>query len=44
VGEVTVGAQREDVHVKRLKLVIVDGNCRQFGRSNKGEITRIEAE
>jgi len=38
-----IGAHGEYDHVQLLELGIQGGNCRQFRRSDEGEITRIEA-
>jgi len=42
MGEMAVGAHREDLHAQRLQFGVFGGNCREFGRSDEGEITRIE--
>jgi hypothetical protein len=34
----------EKLDSQRLELFAFDGNCRQFGRSDESEITRIETE
>jgi hypothetical protein len=42
--EFAICAHRKDINAELLELRIHDGNCRQLGRSNKGEITRVETE
>jgi hypothetical protein len=44
VGETAVGADRKNLNTQGLQLIIFDGNCRQFSRSDKGEIARVEAD
>ena len=44
VREAAVGADGEHLNIQRLQFSIFDGNCRQFGRSDKGEIARVEAD
>lgn len=43
VGVVAVYANGKHFHPQLLKFRILDGNCRQFRRSNTGEIGRVEA-
>jgi len=42
VGIDAVGANGNSCRTQRLKLRINVGNCREFGRSDKSEITWIE--
>jgi hypothetical protein len=44
VGEAAVHTYREDFDIEGFQLFILDGNCRQFGGSNEGEIPWIEAQ
>lgn len=44
VGEPAVGADGEKLNTQSLKFAVFDGNCRQFRRSDKGKITRVEAD
>ena len=44
VDEVAVDADREDLATEILELLILVGDRRHFGRSNKGEVTGIETE
>jgi hypothetical protein len=44
VGEIAVNADGEDVNPQLLKFRVLDGNCRQFRRSDTGEVRRVEAE
>jgi hypothetical protein len=44
VAEMTVGADGKYIYIQRLEFLVSDGNCRQFGRSNKGEVAGIETD
>jgi len=44
MGKTAVGACRKHLDVQRLQFIISGGNCREFCRSNVGEITRIKAQ
>gem|GEM_PF-3830913 len=44
IDEPAVNAHRENLDPESLELVFPHGNCRKLGRSNKGEISGIEAE
>jgi hypothetical protein len=44
MSEVTVGAYGQDLGIERLDYIVLDGNCRQFRRSDKHKITRVEAD
>jgi hypothetical protein len=44
VSKATVGAEGQHLCAQFLELSIFDGNCRQFGGSNKGEIARVKAQ
>jgi hypothetical protein len=44
VGETAVGADGKDLYTQLLELGILDGNCRQFRRSDKGKVTGVEAQ
>jgi hypothetical protein len=39
-----VCADGQHLNAQRFQLFEFDGNCRQFGGSDKGEITRVEAD
>jgi hypothetical protein len=43
VGKIAVDADRQHIHIQLLKLRILDGNCRQFSRSNASEVSWVEA-
>ena len=43
-GKAAVGADRENLHAHLLDFWVLDGNCRQFGGSNKGEVAGVEAQ
>jgi hypothetical protein len=44
VHKMAVHADREHFHTQLFQLFGFGGNCRQLRRSNKCEISRIEAE
>jgi hypothetical protein len=44
VGKTAIGADGKNFHPKGFQFRIFDGNCRQFGWSDKSEIARIEAD
>ena len=44
VDEHAVDAHGKDLHAELLEIVIFFGNCRNFGRSDEGEVTRVETE
>jgi hypothetical protein len=42
VGKAAVCAAGQKLDSQRFELFAFDGNCRQFGRSDESEITRVE--
>lgn len=44
VAESAVGADRKHLDAQLFQLRILDGNCRQFSRSDESEIAGVEAE
>jgi len=44
MGELAVTTHGQDLNPKFFQLIMIGGNCRQFGGSDEGEITRVEAE
>ena len=44
MGIYTIGANSDRIGIQGANAVILSGNCRQFGGSNKGEVAGIEKE
>ena len=44
MAEATINAYGQHLNVQILQFLIFDGDRRQFGRSDEGEIARIEAD
>jgi hypothetical protein len=44
VYKAAISAHRQELDAELLELWILDGNCRQLRRSDKGEITWVETE
>jgi hypothetical protein len=44
VGEAAICTACQKLDSERFELFVFDGNCRQFGRSDESEVTRIETE
>src|SRR5690606_31515065 len=44
VREGAVRADRKNLHAELLEVLVPGGNCRQFGRSDEGEVPWVEAE
>jgi hypothetical protein len=43
MGKTAVGTDGENLYIESFELVILDGNCRQFRRSNEGKVARVKA-
>lgn len=44
MGEDAISADGKDFHSQRFEFIVLDGNRRQFRRSDESEISGVEAE